>query len=130
MVPLPYLALLPIVSSSIRPHEEAAGDAAPVLSTVSTALVTMVPLLCAALIWSRALATRVAGYVGYSVCLILGFGIGVTSSFLNAFGETARDAGGTPGMTLLLGGGAIASALCLLPIAALLVADLQALRRP
>ena len=127
LLPLPYLALVGFAGSGIRLLENrplAHPDPGGALVFAALALVT--GLAFAALMWSRDRGVRMAGYVGYAFVLTLAFGVGGVVALVSAVGGAHGEKPGPLWFTILLGGGAIASILSLVPLAAVIVADWSA----
>ena len=127
LLPLPYLALvgfagsgIPLLENGPVAHPEPSG------ALVFAALALATGLVFAGLMWSWDRRVRIAGYVGYAFVLTLAFGVGGVVALVGAVGGARGEKPGPLWFTILLGGGAIASILSLVPLAAVIVADWSA----
>jgi hypothetical protein len=83
-------------------------------------------LILASLMWARHRSVRMAGYVGYALVLTVAFGVGGVAALVNAVGGMHGERPEPLWFIVLLGTGAIASILSLVPLAAVIVADWSA----
>lgn len=111
LLPIPYFVAVGVTWS--------AGRGGRTLS----ALAAGASLAFASLMWSRARGLRVAGYLGHALALTAAFGVGGALAVFNALGGVQGEPAGPLWLTLVLGVGAAASILSLVPLAAVVVAD-------
>jgi len=132
MLPVPYLCWLPFrAGGSIKLDGEdlALVSAQSLVSVTHAGILAAVVVGFAAAVWAPRLGLRIAGYTGYSLALGVGFATGGLLTVVNQFGGLAGEPAGTLPVSVGLGAGALCCALALMPLAALLVADLRRSRR-
>jgi hypothetical protein len=127
LLPVPYLAFLAAIEGRILdvvPAGIVPGDAS-VRTLVKPVVLFLAAALAAALLWARKAAPRLLGSVAYAMALATAFALGLLRAMISAEGGLHGEPRGPIWLTAVLGAGALMSALGILPLVALVVADLR-----
>jgi hypothetical protein len=128
MLPLPYLVALALARGSPGLDEDVVGFGFPQTASglVVASLWASVPVTAAGLLWAHRRSLRVLGYLGYSLSLALGAGVGLVLAVMNAQGSLEPRPTAPSWTTAVLGMGAALSVLSLVAVAGLVVVDFKA----
>jgi len=126
MVPLPFLWFMAATASAAAFGAEGASGPSP--GTVLSVLGGLLPTAMAGLCWAPSRTLRGMAYLGYALCLSVGFALGAMLSVMS-LAEKGLGEGSISWAILVLFAGSFVSGASLLSLTYLIVSDWRASRR-